>query len=90
MITEAQYQRRTEAEWKKLRVRSLRPLANGLATVPAGTIFSITRKMNGFGLKADPCPHCGIQIHIYKVEPRALEVVEDTLLNQPHEERTDG
>lgn len=76
MITVAEYNRIAAKKWQGVRVRSLRAIATRYAEVPPGTIFTIEQKFGGFALKSDPCPHCGIQFHVVKVEPQALERIE--------------
>jgi hypothetical protein len=75
-ITASQYSRRAVPEWRGVKVRSLRALRNGWAEMPAGTIFTITRKFSGFDLESDPCEHCGIKMRISRVQPQDLELVD--------------
>lgn len=76
MITTSQYNRRSVAEWKGLKVRSLHPLRTSMAEMPAGTIYTITGKFSGFDLTAEPCAHCGVAMKVSRVAPEKLEIVE--------------
>ena len=69
------YKKYTEKQWKTKRVMSLREMSNGWFKIPKGTKFNITRKYDGFGLIADPCKCCGVQVKISRVEPMALMVI---------------
>ena len=76
MITEAQYNRLSQAQWKGQRVRSLAPIGTRIGVLPAGTMFTITHKFGGFDVTSDPCECCGFQMHISRVQPGKLERVE--------------
>lgn len=67
------YERTTQAQFIGRKVKSLCPMSNGLYRLPAGMTFTIKKKHGGFDLLSDPCPHCGIQAVIAKVEPTAVE-----------------
>ncbi len=67
------YERTTEKNFIGRKVKSLRPISNGLYRFPAGMTFTIEGKQKGFALLSDPCPHCGIQAYINKVEPQAVD-----------------
>lgn len=54
---------------KGLIVFSKIEFTNAYGTMPAGTKFTITDKMNGLGLVSDACSHCGVQMRIRKVAP---------------------
>ena len=69
------YNKTTEKEFIGRKVKSIRALKNGLYRFPAGMVFTIQRKQGGFELLSDPCPHCGIQASVSKVEPQAVEFV---------------
>jgi hypothetical protein len=71
-ITPQRYRQLTETEWKKRKVISLVPLRNSIAELPAGTVFTIYRKYNGFKLESLPCERCGIKLQITHVPPRDL------------------
>ncbi len=60
---------RRQKDWIGLKAESVRPLANGLGTLPAGTIFCITASGRYLSARSDPCPHCGIQFYILRVSP---------------------
>jgi hypothetical protein len=76
MVSPKEYDRVTEAEWKKRKVRTLVVLINSQIQIPKGTICSIIRKAGGFTLHASECPHCGVSVYISKVSPRDVTVVE--------------
>lgn len=63
-ISRKDYESKTESFWKGKKVVSLTPLENGVATLPAGTGFTVTRKFNGLFLQSDPCECCGISLRI--------------------------
>jgi len=67
------YERTAERQFIGRKVKSLRPMSNGLFHFPAGMTFTIRRKQGGFELLSDPCPHCGIAAYVSKVEPQAVE-----------------
>ena len=54
-------------------VRSLVALRNGYGELPAGTIYEVRDKRSGFGLRSEPCGHCGFQQNINKVRPEEVE-----------------
>lgn len=56
------------------RVRTLAEMSNGFMTIPAGTICAVTTTHQGLlSLKSEPCPHCGVRIHISRVSRFAVE-----------------
>ncbi len=67
------YNRTREAEFKGRKVINKVPLKNGLYRFPVGITWTIKRKQGGFELVSDPCPHCGIQAYISKVQPWAVD-----------------
>ena len=67
------YKKTTAIKFIGRKVKSLRSMSNGLYRFPAGMTFTIKRKQGGFELLSDPCPHCGIQAFINKVEPQAVD-----------------
>lgn len=74
------YNKTTEKEFIGRKVKSLRPMKNGLYRFPAGMTFTIQRKQGGFELLSDPCPHCGIRATVNKVQPHDVVFVgEETL-----------
>lgn len=73
-LTRRDYDRLNADEWKGKRVRSRRPLVNGWAEMPAGTIFTVEGKFKGFSLRSDPCSHCGIRMRVDRVDFAALEM----------------
>ncbi len=50
------------------RVRSVRDIKNGWAELPSGTVFTVTRRFAGYGLRSDPCKCCGIRVHVTRVQ----------------------
>lgn len=72
-ITDAQYKRISDKEWKGVRVRSILPLRNSMCSVPVGTLFTIEGKFSGFSILADPCSCCGVAPSFSKVSPSKLE-----------------
>lgn len=68
--------RRTERELKGLRARTTRELSNGWATIAAGTLVTITGKRSGLTIRTERCPHCSVAVHMTKVRPEDLELVE--------------
>lgn len=64
-------------DWKGLRVKSLRPLENGRANLPAGAMFTVIRNYGGLRLKSDPCPHCSIRFFVNKVPESSVEIIEE-------------
>lgn len=74
MITQSDYNRRTDKQWRGVKVRALRPLDNGWITIPAGTICTIDGKFGGFSLRTDRCNCCGVTIRISRVPHDAVEI----------------
>lgn len=68
-MTVQPFKLRRQKDWIGLKVESVRPLANSLGTVPAGTIFRIETSARYLSAISDPCPHCGIQLYILRVSP---------------------
>lgn len=66
-MTNRDYQRWNEREWKRHQVRTLRELTNGNMAIPAGTVCRITGKFGGFALRTEPCSACGVAVNISKV-----------------------
>lgn len=75
-ITEALYRRRPGSWWKGRRVVSNREISTGVASMPAGTEFTIVDKLRGFGLRSDPCPHCGIRFFVKYANPAGIELID--------------
>ncbi len=69
------YEKTTLTQMQGLKVRSLRELANGLGSVPKGTVFEIMGKHNGLDLRSDPCGECGLRLHINRVSYRDVDIV---------------
>jgi len=69
------YEKTTAKEFIGRKVKSLVALTSGRYKFPAGTIFAISDKYNGFDLWSDPCPHCGVSASINKVPPRNVELI---------------
>lgn len=70
------YERTTENEFTGRKVKSLVTLKNGMFTIPAGTIFTITKKQAGFEVRSNPCPTCGISSFISRVQPRDIDFID--------------
>lgn len=58
------------------KVRTKVPLSNQLATIPAGTLWTIWAKHAGFSLRSDACDSCGVSVSITKVQPQQVELLE--------------
>ena len=71
------YKVNTEKWWIGKRVRSLRDFRNGVATLPAGTIFKVLGKQSGFALASERCECCGLSILINKVTSEAVELMQE-------------
>lgn len=79
-ITWTEYKKRTEIYWKGKFVKTLFKMGNGYWAIPEGTILRITRKYQGFDLKAvQECTHCGIgkRLSISRVAPTKVELCEE-------------
>ena len=74
------YERTREIDFVGRKVKSLKSMSNGLYRFPAGMTFTIERKWAGFELLSDPCPHCGIQAFINRVEPQAVDFTDQPAL----------
>lgn len=74
-MTRKEYESRTEKQFLGKKVRSTRPLSNGHAKLPSGTVFTIERKFKGFSLRSEPCASCGVQIRITRVPERDVELI---------------
>lgn len=59
-----------------LLVRSKTQLTNGWASLPSGKILTVTGWSRGLGLKSEPCPCCGIQLSIARVDIDQVEVLD--------------
>jgi hypothetical protein len=75
-MTETEYRRRTDVQWRGIRVRARNAIGTSRMLVPIGAILTVERKFSGFSLIADPCPCCGVRVRVTKVEPHNVEVVE--------------
>lgn len=80
-ISRKEYEKRTKEKWIGVKVRSRVPLANRLAKMPAGTLFTIKYKGGGFTLETEPCPTCGVRFYISKVQPGDVSIVEEAKTN---------
>ena len=75
----------TEQEYRKLRaqdaigrtIKTLEAISNGGYTIPAGTLATITGKREGYALTTFPCGECGVQVHITRVLPRYVDLVNE-------------
>ena len=74
MVSRKEYEKRTEAQWKGVKVRTLCDMHNGIINIPKGTVCQIYGKSGGFSLETEPCKRCGVSIFIKKVAPRYVEV----------------
>lgn len=63
-------------DWNGQRVRSLVPLRNHYAEVPAGTFFTVTKKWGTLSLISDACPTCGISFVITDVPVEDVAILE--------------
>lgn len=72
-MTPAEYRRRTDEEWRGVKVRSRRPLSTQALVIPRGSIFTVERKFKGFSLRSEPCSCCGVAVRITKVPPSDVE-----------------
>lgn len=63
-------------DWIGLRVRSRHAIQNGLGTVPAGTMFTVTDSYAGLRMTSDKCPACGVQFYVSRVNQASVEIVE--------------
>lgn len=65
------------AEWTGLRVRSLRPLRNGYAELPAGTEYVVGHAgLSGLHLASAKCMSCGAIQRVSGVSHEDVEVIE--------------
>jgi hypothetical protein len=82
-ITNSLYQRHTESYWRGREVTTLVEITTfGGLTYPAGSRAIIDGKLGGFRLKGTPCPCCGVVLHLSKVAPYKLALVDESpLLN---------
>ena len=71
----SEYRRLTLETLRGRKVRSKKPLANSLAAMPAGTVYTIVGKLAGLALRSDPCVHCGLALNIRKVNPEKVELL---------------
>lgn len=69
-MTQRDYERWNEIEWRKRNVRTLHQLTNGTTVIPAGTICRVAGKRGGFILETDPCVSCGVAVRISRVPPQ--------------------
>ena len=66
---------RYKRQWAGLKVRTLKPLSNGWCTIPQGTDCVVTRNWGGLRLTSDPCPSCGVSVHISRVAEYKVEII---------------
>ena len=59
------------------KVISTQALRNGYAELPAGTVFTVQRKLNGYHVESDPCRTCGVKIRMSNVPWHAVELFDD-------------
>lgn len=69
--------RRTLKSYVGATVRSTRPIANLVVTMPAGTVFDVEDASIGLRLKSRPCPHCGARMSVSRVRPEWFEILEE-------------
>jgi hypothetical protein len=68
---------RLQRDWVGLRVKLKRRLWSGLMTIPAGTVCTVVETTIGrCRLTTDACPACGVAVHISRVAPFDLTLVE--------------
>ena len=66
---------RLKRDWVGLHVRSLCDLRNGYLRMPAGCICKVTRYSRGLHLESEPCPTCGAQLRMSRVQERDVEII---------------
>jgi len=71
----AEYKRMTLEEMQKKRWRTTREMRNGYVTIPAGMEVRITYKRGGLNIEGEKCAHCGVSVHISKVNPTDLREI---------------
>lgn len=81
------YRRTPERALIGRKVQNLVPFGNGWYKFPAGMTWTIKKKHGGFELLSDPCPHCGIQALVSKVDPGEVEFTEQSNLWPMKEEQ---
>lgn len=66
-------------EWQGRKVRTLTDLTNGITTIPTGTTMTVRQHRGhraGLSLSTDdPCPHCGVHLHITRVGEHDVELL---------------
>ncbi len=63
-------------DWEGLKVKSLKPLKNGWASLPEGKIFTVSSWSRGLSMRSDPCECCGIRLSISRVSPNDVELLD--------------
>lgn len=76
MMDKKTYDLIREREFIGRKVKTLVELNNGWCRIAPGTIATVQRKYNGLGLMTEPCPTCGVRIHISRVRPREVDFVD--------------
>jgi hypothetical protein len=72
-----EYEKTPARELKGRRARLERDVRNGWATIAAGTVVTITGKRGGLEIETDRCQSCGVRVHVRKVEPDALLLLDE-------------
>ena len=72
------YRKMLNKQFIGLKVRTLKELRNGLCTIAAGTVCTITQKRGGFSLETERCPCCGVKVDISRVPPEDVDLIAET------------
>ena len=70
------YRRTREYEMVGTRMRARRALGNGFATLPAGSLWTVTRKArarSGISVRSDLCSDCGLDVVISDQSPLSFD-----------------
>lgn len=63
-------------DWEGLKVKSLKPLKNGWASLPEGKVFTVGSWSRGLSMRSDPCECCGVRLSISRVSPNDVELLD--------------
>jgi len=63
-------------DWEGLKVKSLKPLKNGWASLPEGKIFTVGSWSRGLSMRSNPCECCGIRLSISRVSSNDVELLD--------------
>jgi len=75
-MNQREYEKLTEYQLIGCRVRANDEIGNGWGKVPAGTVFVITGKGGGLQMTSEKCPTCGIQLHVSRVRPEKVTLMD--------------